>query len=93
MIDDPAYDEPLVRSWNPVLDLGQQLESVPGQIVDKIAGLLPGRVPPSSAGDNPFLQEFASKWAYPLTVGRPANDIPQYQTKLRPCWTRCRSAP
>jgi hypothetical protein len=86
VIDDPAYlDEPLVRSWNYVLDLGQQLESVPGQIVDEIAGLVPGRVPHHLPGTNPFLKEFAEHVGLPFEAVRGGRETtyPEYQTKLR----------
>jgi len=86
VIDDPVYlDEPLVRSWNYELDLGQKLDPVPGQIVDEIAGLLQGRVPHHLPGTNPFLKEFAEQVGLPVDAVRGGKDTtyPEYQTRLR----------
>jgi hypothetical protein len=86
VIDDAAYlDEPLVRSWNYVLDLGQQLEPIAGEIVDEIAGLVRGHVPHHLPHANPFLKEFAAQVGLPFEAVRGGRETtyPEYQTRLR----------
>jgi hypothetical protein len=68
-----------------VMDLAQQLEPVPGQIVDEIAGLRREYVPHHLPGANPFLEEFAQQVGLPFeaTRGGKETTYPEYQSKLR----------
>lgn len=94
VIDDPVYfEEPLMRSWNYVLDTSQRLEPIPTQIVDEIASFTKGYVPHHLPGANPYLQEFAQRVGLPFeaTRGGKTTLYPEYQLRLREL--RAQSAP
>ena len=86
VVADPAYlEEPLVRTSNYVLDLGQQLEPIHGEIVDEIAGRPESYVPHHLPGENPQLREFAARLGLPFeaTRGGRESTYPEYQLTLR----------
>jgi hypothetical protein len=86
VVSDPVYlEEPLVRTSNYVLDLGQQLEPIHGEIVDEIAGWPDGYVPHHLPGANPQLREFATRMGLPFEATRGGRDstYPEYQLKLQ----------
>jgi hypothetical protein len=83
--DEPEYlEEPLVRSSTFVLAPDQQLEPVPGQVVDEIAGYVKGHVPHHLFGTNPYLREFAERvhLPYEVTRGGKATMYPEYRARL-----------
>jgi hypothetical protein len=83
---DPVYlEEPLMRTTNYLLDLGQQLEPIHGEIVDEIAGRPDGYVPHHLPGANPQLREFAARMGLPFEATRGGRDstYPEYQLKLQ----------
>jgi hypothetical protein len=86
ILDDPLYlDEPLVRSWNFVVDPDQELEPVPAQIVDEIPSFTKGQVPHHLPGSNVALKEFAERFGLPFEATRGGNHTmyPEYQRRLR----------
>jgi len=85
IVFDPAYlEEPLIRSSNWVLDLEQQLQPFPLEIVDEIAGRPEGYVPHYLPGQNTQLKEFAERYGLPpeATKGGAATTYPEYQLRL-----------
>jgi hypothetical protein len=83
---DPVYlEEPFVRSTNYVLDLGQQLEPIHGEIVDEIAGRPDGYVPHHLPGHNDQLKEFGEHLGLPFEATRGGRDsvYPEYQLTLQ----------
>lgn len=86
VIDDPVYfEEPLVRSWNFVLDPYQRLQPAPAQIVDELAGFKKGYIPHHLPGRNPYLKEFAERFGLPFEATRGGKDTmyPEYAVRLR----------
>jgi hypothetical protein len=86
VVSDPVYlEEPLMRTTNYMLDLGQQLEPIHGEIVDEIAGRPDGYVPHHLPGANPQLREFAARMGLPFEATRGGRDstYPEYQLKLQ----------
>ncbi len=86
VVSDPVYlEEPLMRTTNYMLDLGQQLEPIHGEIVDEIAGRPDGYVPHYLPGANPQLREFAARMGLPFEATRGGRDstYPEYQLKLQ----------
>jgi hypothetical protein len=86
VVYDPVYlEEPFVRSTNYVLDLGQQLEPIHGEIVDEIAGRPDGYVPHHLPGTNDQLKEFAERLGLPFEASRGGRDstYPEYQLTLQ----------
>jgi hypothetical protein len=86
VVSDPVYlEEPLMRTTNYLLDLGQQLEPIHGEIVDEIAGRPEGYVPHHLPGENPQLREFAARLGLPFEATRGGRDstYPEYQLTLR----------
>jgi hypothetical protein len=86
VVSDPAYlEEPLIRSSNWALDLEQELQPFPLEIVDEIAGRPEGYVPHSLPGQNTQLKEFAEHYGLPFeaTRGGAATTYPEYQVRLK----------
>lgn len=85
-VHDPVYlEEPLMRTTNYVLDLGQQLEPIHGEIVDEVAGRPDGYVPHYLPGRNEQLKEFAEHLGLPFeaTRGGRESTYPEYQLTLQ----------
>jgi hypothetical protein len=86
VVDDPAYlEEPLMRSSNWALDLTQELQPFPFEIVEEIAGRPEGYVPHYLPGANTQLTEFAEREGLPFeaTRGGKATTYPEYQVRLK----------
>jgi hypothetical protein len=86
VVYDAAYlEEPLMRSSNWALDLSQQLEPFPYEIVDEIAGRPEGYVPHYLPGKNGQLKEFADRERLPFeaTRGGKETTYPEYQVRLK----------
>jgi len=91
VVNDPQYlEEPFIRSTNWVIDLTQQLNSVPNEIVDEIAGRPDGVVPAHLPGTNPSLREFADLYHIPFeaTRGGKETTYPEYQLRLKELMAR-----
>jgi len=80
LVDDPIYlTEPIIRSQNWVLDLNQQINPYPCHIsveIDRPQGTVPHFLP----GENPFLEEYSSKYDLPVegTRGGAATMYPDF---------------
>ncbi len=80
IVDDPIYlTEPIIRSQNWVLDLNQQINPYPCHIsveIDRPQGTVPHFLP----GENPFLEEYSSKYDLPVegTRGGAATMYPDF---------------
>src|SRR3981081_1796288 len=86
VVSDPVYlEESFVRSTNYVLELGQQLEPVHGEIVDEIAGRPDGYVSHHLPRRNEQLKEFAEHMGLPFEATRGGKDstYPEYQLTLQ----------
>ena len=86
IVDDPEYlEEPFIRSSNWVVDVRQQLEPVPFQIVGEIAGRPDGYVPHHLPGANTELRGFAEHYGLPFEATRGGKDTtyPEYQKRLK----------
>lgn len=86
IVVDPEYlEEPFIRSSNFVIDLGQQLDPVPFQIVGEIAGRPEGYVPHYLPGANTQLHEFAERLRIPFAATRGGKETtyPEYQQRLK----------
>jgi hypothetical protein len=85
IINDPVYlTEPLVRSTDYELNLGQNIPPYPCGIVqevDRPAGEIPHFLP----GSNPYMSEFAVRYGLPLeaTRGGAATMYPDFMQKMR----------
>jgi glyoxylase-like metal-dependent hydrolase (beta-lactamase superfamily II) len=85
-VDDPVYlSEPLIRTTNWVLELGQQVAPTYVEVVDEVANRPPGWVPHYLPGTNPFLTEQTDKLRIPLEAVRGGADTlyPEYQVRVR----------
>ncbi|MEQ1575237.1 MAG: MBL fold metallo-hydrolase [Vicinamibacterales bacterium] len=85
-VDDPIYlAEPLIRTTNWVLELGQQLAPTYFEVVDEVANRAPGWVPHYLPGANPSLAEQTRKHGIPLEAvrGGVATLDPEYQFRVR----------
>ncbi|PCJ41170.1 MAG: hypothetical protein COA71_08985 [SAR86 cluster bacterium] len=81
-VDDPVFfTEPLVRSQNWVLDLGQQQSSFYCEYVGELPELVDGKVPHYLPGENPYLDEIATTYGIPIEVlsGGAEKMYPEYQ--------------
>ncbi len=80
LVDDPIYlTEPIIRSQNWVLDLNQQINPYPCHIsveIDRPQGTVPHFLP----GENPFLDEYPSRYDLPTegTRGGAATMYPDF---------------
>ena len=80
IVDDPIYlTEPIIRSQNWVLDLNQQINPYPCHIsveIDRPQGTVPHFLP----GENPFLDEYPSRYDLPVegTRGGAATMYPDF---------------
>jgi hypothetical protein len=84
-VTDPFYlEEPLIRSTNFALDLGQQLAPVVLTVAD-LSVHPPGYVPHHLPGANEFLKEYAEKFKIPFeaTRGGKETSYPEYQLVLK----------
>lgn len=85
IMHDPVYlTEPLIRSSDYELALGQNIPPYPCGIVQEI-DRAPGEVPHFLPGTNPYLTEFAQRHQIPVqaTEGGAETMYPEYRAKLR----------
>ena len=81
VLDDPVYlEEPFVRTTNWALNPDQQLDPYPCAYVVEVPTNQLGAVPHYLPGENPYLSEFAERWALPLegVRGGPETALPEF---------------
>jgi hypothetical protein len=89
MTEDPAYlEEPFVRTTDLQLDTNTQPNAYQAWLVcqaDEEVPREPGYVPHFLPGENPYLEEFASKYGLPVeaTRGGPQTMYPEYAQKVK----------
>jgi hypothetical protein len=86
IVDDPTYlEEPLIRTTDWVLRVGQQLGPQRSDAVDEVVPQRKGYVPHYLPGTNPFLREEADRFKIPFEAARggKATTYPEYQLRLK----------
>jgi hypothetical protein len=87
IVTDPVYlTEPLIKSQDFVLMANSgQSWLWPCEYVDEVPGRPRGQVPSYMPGENPFLNEFATRHAIPLdaALGGAETMYPEYRLKMR----------
>ena len=85
IVSDPVYlTEPYIKSRNFFYDPGYQMALYPCSVdieVERPAGEIPHYLP----GSNPYLDEFAMKWALPREAARGGAETmyPEYLEKMK----------
>src|SRR5262249_9124224 len=94
VVHDEVYlEEPLMRSTTWVLTPPQQINAVPNEIVDEIAGRRDGSIPHHLPGTNDQIHLFLDKFGLPPEAARGGKETtyPEFQMTIKELMSKGRS--